>query len=73
MSSADDQEATAAFDALDKALDTVAGLNFAASNTRNRLASLRRCEQIRRRLPAVEHALINQLGREATPEELGAR
>jgi hypothetical protein len=71
MSTADDAAATAAFDALDKALDTVAGLNFTASNTRNRLASLKRCEQVRRRLPAVEHQLINQLAREATPEELG--
>ncbi|SPM35825.1 REP13E12 repeat protein [Mycobacterium rhizamassiliense] len=71
MSSADDEAATAAFDALDKALATVAALNFTASNTRNRLASLNRCEQVRRRLPAVEHPLINQLAREATPEELG--
>jgi hypothetical protein len=71
MSSADDEVAEAAFDALDKALDTVAALNFAASNTRRRLASLQRCEQVRRRLPAVEHPLINQLAREATPAELG--
>jgi Domain of unknown function (DUF222) len=34
---------------------------------------LERCERVRRRLPAVEHPLINQLARQATPEELGGK
>jgi hypothetical protein len=64
---------TAAFDALDAAVDGVLGLDFEALSTRERLALLERCERVRRRLPAVEHPLINQLARQATPEELGGK
>ena len=64
---------TAAFDALDAALDTVAELKFDALTTPERLALLERCERVRRRLPTVEHPLINQLARQATPEELGGK
>jgi hypothetical protein len=69
-----DREAvTAAFDALDAALDGVVALEFDALTTRERLGLLERCERVRRRLPAVEHPLINQLARQATPEELGGK
>jgi hypothetical protein len=69
-----DREAiTAAFDNLDAALDGVLGLDFDALTTPERLALLERCERVRRRLPAVEHGLINQLARQATPEELGGK
>ncbi len=69
-----DREAiTAAFDALDAAADGVLKLDFEALNTPERLALLERCERVRRRLPAVEHPLINQLARQATPEELGGK
>src|ERR1700739_115232 len=69
-----DREAiTAAFDALDAAVDGVAGLDFDALTPREWLALLERCERVRRRLPAIEHPLINQLAREATPEELGGK
>ena len=34
---------------------------------------LERCERVRRRLPAVEHPLINQLAHHATPEELSGK
>ena len=69
-----DREAiTAAFDALHAAVDGVLGLDFEALTTRDRLALLERCERVRRRLPAVEHPLINQLARQATPEELGGK
>jgi Domain of unknown function (DUF222) len=64
---------TAAFDAPDAAADTVAELKFDALTTPERLALLERCERVRRRLPAVEHPLINQLARQATPEELGGK
>jgi hypothetical protein len=64
---------TAAFDALDAAVDGVLGLDFEALATRERLALLERCERVRRRLPAVEHPLINQLAHHATPEELGGK
>jgi hypothetical protein len=63
----------AAFDAVDAAVDGVAALNFDALTTREWLALLERCERVRRRLPAVEHPLINQLARQATPEELGGK
>jgi uncharacterized protein DUF222 len=69
-----DREAiTAAFDALDAAVDGAAALDCEALTTRERLALLERCERVRRRLPAVEHPLINQLARQATPEELGGK
>ena len=64
---------TAAFDALDAAFDAVAELKFDALTTPERLALLERCERVRRRLPTVEHPLINQLARQATPEELGGK
>jgi hypothetical protein len=64
---------TAAFDALDAAVDGVLGLDFEALTTRERLALLERCERVRRRLPAVEHPLINQLAHQAGPEELGGK
>ncbi len=69
-----DREAvTAAFAALDAAVDGVLGLDLEALTTRERFALLERCERVRRRLPAVEHPLINQLARQATPEELGGK
>jgi Domain of unknown function (DUF222) len=69
-----DREAiAAAFDALDAAVDGVLDLSFDALSTPERFALLGRCERVRRRLPAIEHDMINQLARQATPEELGGR
>ncbi len=51
----------------------MAELKFDALTTPERLALLERCERARRRLPAVEHPLINQLARQAVPEELGGK
>jgi hypothetical protein len=70
---ADRASITAAFDALDAAVDAVVGLDFEMLTTWERLALLERCEQARRRLPVAEHALINQLRQLATPEELGGK
>lgn len=64
---------TAAFDALDAAFDTVAGLETDALATGEQLALLERCERLRRRIPALEHPLINSIARQATPEELGGK
>jgi uncharacterized protein DUF222 len=64
---------TAAFDALDAAVDGVLGLDFEALTNPERLALLERCERVRRRLPAIEHPLINQLAGQATAEELGGK
>src|SRR5882757_3936083 len=69
-----DREAiTAAFDALDAALDAVVELNFDALTTREWLGLLARCEKVRRRVPVPEHQLINNLARQATAEELGGK
>lgn len=69
-----DREAiTRAFDALDDAVGVVAGLEFDALTTPEWLALLERCETVRRRLPAIEHPLINALARQATAEELGGK
>jgi Domain of unknown function (DUF222) len=64
---------TTAFDALDAAVAGVLGLDFDALSTREWLVLLERCETVRRRLPAIEHALINNLARQATAEELGGK
>ena len=64
---------SAAFDALDDALETVGALSFDALTPRECLALLERCEKARRRLPVPEHQLINHVARQANPEELGGR
>jgi Domain of unknown function (DUF222) len=48
-------------------------IELEALTTPERLALLERCARIRRRLPAVEHPLINQVARQATPVELGGK
>jgi hypothetical protein len=69
-----DREAiTAAFDALEAAVDAATALDFDALTTPEWLALLERTERVRRRLPAVEHPLINHLARQATAEELGGK
>ena len=59
------------FDALDADLDRACALSFDALNPRQQLAILERCEKLRRRIPALEHPLINSLARQAPSEELG--
>ncbi|WP_142278468.1 DUF222 domain-containing protein, partial [Mycobacterium europaeum] len=71
MSSGGADEAVAVFDALDADLDRACALSFDASNPRQCLEWLQRCERVRRRIAAIEHPLINSLARQATPEELG--
>jgi hypothetical protein len=73
MGSSDREEIEAAFAALDAAVDGVLGLSFEALTTPERLVLLERCERVRRRLPAVEHPLINQVARQATAQELGGK
>ncbi|TVS87244.1 HNH endonuclease signature motif containing protein [Mycobacterium helveticum] len=69
----DREELTAAFDALDADVDRLLGFDCDALTTREQLALLERVEKVRRRLPALEHPLINNLARQATPEELGGK
>lgn len=66
-------DVTAAFDAVDAAVDALVGMNFDALKTYEQLALLERCERIRRRIPVPEHRLINNLARTATAEELGGK
>lgn len=69
-----DREAiTAAFDALDEALDKVVALDCEALSTPEWLDLLARCEKWRRRIPAIEHPMINALARQATAQELGGK
>jgi hypothetical protein len=69
-----DREAiTAAVEALDAAVDTVTAMNVDALTTPEHFALLESIEGARRRLPAAEHASINHLARQATPEELGGK
>jgi len=42
-------------------------------NPQQQLAVLERCERLRRRIPAIEHPLINSLARQAPSQELAAR
>jgi len=73
MGSSSREEIEEVFAALDADLDRLCGLTFDAITTHERLVLLERCERVRRRLPVAEHPLINQLGRQATPEELGGK
>ncbi|MBV9351876.1 MAG: hypothetical protein JOZ23_10130, partial [Mycobacterium sp.] len=66
-------DAVAVFDALDAAMDAVAALDSDTFTTFERFEALERCERIRRRLPSLEHGMINQIAREATAEELGGK
>ncbi len=64
---------SAAFDTIEAALDKAIGVDCDPLATRDALEMLERCERVRRRIPAVEHPLINNLARQATPEELGGK
>jgi Domain of unknown function (DUF222) len=66
-------EVVEVFDALDAELDRALGLSFDALTTPERLAMLERCEKLRRRLPVVEHPLINQIAEQANETELGGK
>jgi hypothetical protein len=69
-----DREAlSAAFDTIDSAFDELVSHDCDALATPEQIALLGRCEKVRRRLPAVEHPLINNLVRQATPQEIGGK
>lgn len=71
--SVDPEAWSAAFDVIDAAVKDLIGHDCDALATREQLAMLERCEKVRRQLPAIEHPLINNLARQATPEELGGK
>ncbi|BCZ20675.1 hypothetical protein MTY59_05300 [Mycobacterium senriense] len=71
MSPSSQQDVDVVFDALDAAWDRACALNFDALNPHQQLRVLERCEKLRRRIPALEHPLINSLARQAPSLELG--
>ncbi|WP_156660753.1 DUF222 domain-containing protein, partial [Mycobacterium sp. 852002-10029_SCH5224772] len=70
MGSSSRGEIVDVFDALDADLDRLCGLSFDVFTTPERLRALERIERVARRLRAPQHALINQLGAQATTTEL---
>jgi hypothetical protein len=73
MRSSTREEIVESFDALKAGIDRALQLSFDALTTPERLALLESCETFRRRLPAVEHPLINQIGAQAGATELGGK
>jgi hypothetical protein len=67
------EEIVAVFDALAADLNRALELDFETLTTPECLNVLERCEVLRRRLPAVEHPLINQLAERAEESELGGK
>ena len=61
------------FDALEADMKRTLDLRCDALTTPEHLGLLESCEWIRRCLPAVEHALINQLAEQADAAELGGK
>lgn len=60
------------FDALAADLDRALELDFDVLTPQECLAILQRCETLRRRLPAVEHPLVNQVAI-TDPGEIGGK
>lgn len=73
MGSSSREEIVEVFDALDAEVDRLCELTFDAFTTPERLRALERLEQVARRLPVAQHALINQLDAQASDEELGGK
>ncbi|MEZ0351736.1 HNH endonuclease signature motif containing protein [Mycobacterium sp. pR1184] len=71
MRSSSREEIQQDFDALRTAVSRVVGHSFDALTTPERLALLERLEHETRRLRVPGHELINQIGEQATAEELG--
>ncbi len=59
------------FDALDAEVDRACALVLDALTVQQQLAVLERCERLRRRIPVIEHPLLNSLARQAPSQELG--
>jgi hypothetical protein len=67
------EEIVEVFDGLKAGMKRAVDLTFDVLTTRERLAMLQNCEEIRRVLSAVEHPLINQLAAQADATELGGK
>ncbi|OSC37502.1 HNH endonuclease signature motif containing protein [Mycobacterium decipiens] len=73
MGSSSREEIVEVFNALDADLDRLSALSFDVFTTPERLRALERLERAARRLRAPQHALINQLGAQASDAELGGK
>ncbi|MFG1931220.1 HNH endonuclease signature motif containing protein [Mycobacterium sp. NPDC048908] len=71
--SSDQVAVAAAYDALDAALDAVLAASVDALSTAEKLVLQDRLEYNVRRLPTVQHQLINALTAEADPKALGGK
>jgi hypothetical protein len=71
MRSIASEEARAAYDAVDEALDRVAALEVDGLATADSRERLERSEAWARRVPALQHELINDVVEHASAEELG--
>ncbi|SOJ56640.1 hypothetical protein MSIMFB_04116 [Mycobacterium simulans] len=73
MGSSSREEIVEVFNALDIELDRLCELSFDVLTTPERSRALERLERVARRLRAPQHTLINQLGAQASEEELGGK
>ncbi|SPM28654.1 HNH endonuclease signature motif containing protein [Mycobacterium terramassiliense] len=71
MDASSRDEIVEVFDALRADLDRLCGLSFDVFTTPERLRALERLECEARRLRSAQHGLINQLGAQASAQELG--
>jgi hypothetical protein len=71
--SSDRESISAAYDALDAALETVAALSYDPIDVAATLRCLDRLETLRRRLPATEHHLLAHAQTQTTPTDIGAK
>ncbi|OBF44657.1 hypothetical protein A5787_13460, partial [Mycobacterium sp. 852002-50816_SCH5313054-b] len=71
MGASSREEIVEVFDALDHDAERLCALSFDVFTTPERLRALERLERVARRLRTPGHALINQLGAQASTAELG--
>ncbi|ORB69384.1 hypothetical protein BST44_24655, partial [Mycobacterium scrofulaceum] len=71
MGASSREEIVEVIDALDGDADRLCDLSFDVLTTPERLRALERVESVARRLRTPQHALINQLDAQASPEQLG--
>ncbi|EUA52956.1 hypothetical protein I550_4588 [Mycobacterium intracellulare 1956] len=71
MSSTGLPDVDAVFDALDAEVDRACALVLDVLTVQQQLAVLERCERLRRRIPVIEHPLLNSLARQVPSQELG--
>jgi hypothetical protein len=72
-SSCSREEIVEVFDALEADMRRALELSCDVLTTPECLAMLERCETLRRRLPVIEHPLINKIAEQSDPTELGGK